>query len=74
MFIQLSRLENTFGDTEVVFVNPNQIECFYPFKDVYGGREVTVTKIVFNQGQFVVKEDVGTIQSYIITALAARWG
>jgi len=65
MFIELSRLENTFGDTEVVYVNPNQIEYFYPFKDIYGGKEITVTKIVFNQGQFVVKEDVGTVQSMI---------
>jgi len=74
MFIQLSRFGNTFGDTEPVFVNPNTIECFYPFKDTYGGREVEVTKIQFNQGHLVVKEDIGTIQSYIITALAARWG
>jgi len=69
MFIQLNRMGNTFGDTEPVFVNPAQIECFYPFKDIYGGKEITVTKIIFNQGQFVVKEDVGTIQSYIISAM-----
>ena len=69
MFIQLSKLSDTFGDTEVVYVNPNQIEYFYPFKDIYGGKEITVTKIVFNQGQFVVKEDLGTVQSYIISAL-----
>jgi len=69
MFIQLSRFENSFGDTEPVFVNPSQVEYFYPFKDIYGGKEITVTKIVFNQGQFVVKEDLGTIQSYIISAM-----
>ena len=69
MFIQLNRLENTFGDTEVVYVNPSQVECFYPWKDVYGGKEITVTKLIFNQGTIVVKEDVGTIQSYIITAM-----
>ena len=69
MFIQLSRIGNTFGDTEPVFVNPRQIECFYSFLDVLGGKEVTVTKIQFNQGFLLVKEDVGTIQSYIITAL-----
>ena len=68
MFIQLNKFENSFGDTEVVYVNPRQIECFYPFKDTYGGREITVTKINFNQGHLVVKEDVGTIQSYIISA------
>lgn len=68
MFIQLSRFGNTFGDTEPVFVNPRQIECFYSFLDVLGGKEVTVTKIQFNQGFLLVKEDVGTIQSYIITA------
>jgi hypothetical protein len=61
MFIQLSRFENIFGDTEVVFVNPNQIECFYPFKDTYGGREVEVTKIQFNQGHLIVKELPTTI-------------
>ena len=33
MFIQLSRFQNSFGDTEPVFVNPRQIECFFPFKD-----------------------------------------
>ena len=69
MFIQLSRFGNTFGDTEPVFVNPRQIECFYSFWDVLGGKEVTFTKIQFNQGFLLVKEDVGTIQSYIITAL-----
>jgi hypothetical protein len=69
MFIQLSKFGNTFGDTEPVFVNPRQIECFYSFLDVLGGKEVTVTKIQFNQGFLLVKEDVGTIQSYIITAL-----
>ena len=69
MFIQLSRFGNTFGDTEPVFVNPRQIECFYSFLDVLGGKEVTFTKIQFNQGFLLVKEDVGTIQSYIITAL-----
>ena len=69
MFIQLSKFENSFGDTEPVFVNPSQVECFYPFKDTYGGREITVTKINFTQGHLVVKEDVGTIQSYIISAL-----
>jgi hypothetical protein len=68
MFIQLSKFGNTFGDTEPVFVNPRQIECFYSFLDVLGGKEVTVTKIQFNQGFLLVKEDVGTIQSYIITA------
>lgn len=69
MFIQLSKFGNTFGDTEPVFVNPRQIECFYSFLDVLGGKEVTVTKIQFNQGFLLVKEDIGTIQSYIITAL-----
>jgi hypothetical protein len=69
MFIQLSRFENSFGDTESVFVNPSQVECFYPFKDTYGGKEITVTKLQFNQGHLVVKEDIGTIQSYIISAL-----
>lgn len=68
MFIQLSRFQNSFGDTEPVFVNPRQIECFFPFKDTYGGREIEVTKIQFNQGHLVVKEDLGTIQSYIISA------
>jgi hypothetical protein len=61
MFIQLSKIGNTFGDTEPVFVNPRQIECFYPFKDTYGGREVEVTKIQFNQGHLVVKELPTTI-------------
>ena len=61
MFIQLSRIGNTFGDTEPVFVNPRQIECFYPFKDTYGGREVEVTKIQFNQGYLIVKELPTTI-------------
>lgn len=69
MFIQLSRFENSFGDTEVVYVNPKLVECFYPFKDTYGGKEITVTRINFNQGHLVVKEDVGTVQSYIISAL-----
>jgi len=68
MFIQLSRFGNTFGDTEPVFVNPRQIECFYSFLDVLGGKEVMVTKVQFNQGHLVVKEDVGTINSYIISA------
>ena len=61
MFIQLSKIENTFGDTEPVFVNPRQIECFYPFKDTYGGREVEVTKIQFNQGYLTVMELPTTI-------------
>jgi len=61
MFIQLSKIGNTFGDTEPVFVNPRQIECFYPFKDTYGGREVEVTKIQFNQGYLIVKELPTTI-------------
>jgi hypothetical protein len=69
MFIQLNRIGNTFGDTEPVFVNPRQIECFYPFKDTYGGREVEVTKIQFNQGYLIVNELPTTIQSYIISAL-----
>ena len=69
MFVQLNKIVNSFGDTEPVFVNPNLIECFYPFKDEYGGKEITVTKIIFNQGTVVVREDVGTIQSYIISAL-----
>ena len=69
MFIQLSKFESSFGDTEPVFVNPNMVECFYPFKDTYGGKEVTVTKVQFNQGHLIVKEDVGTINSYIISAL-----
>jgi hypothetical protein len=69
MFIQLSKIENTFGDTEPVFVNPRQIECFYPFKDTYGGREVEVTKIQFNQGYLIVKELPSTIHSYIISAM-----
>ena len=69
MFIQLSKIGNTFGDTEPVFVNPRQIECFYPFKDTYGGREVEVTKIQFNQGYLIVNELPTTIQSYIISAL-----
>jgi len=61
MFIQLSKIGNTFGDTEPVFVNPRQIECFYPFKDTYGGREVEVTKVQFNQGYLIVKELPTTI-------------
>ena len=61
MFIQLSKIGNTFGDTEPVFVNPRQIECFYPFKDTYGGREIEVTKIQFNQGYLIVKELPTTI-------------
>lgn len=69
MFIQLSRFENSFGDTEPVFVNPRQIECFYSFLDVLGGKEVTVTKIQFNQGFLLVNELPTTIQSYIISAL-----
>lgn len=68
MFIQLNKFENSFGDTEPVFVNPDMVECFYPFKDTYGGKEITVTKVQFNQGHLVVKEDVGTIQSLIISA------
>ena len=68
MFIQLSRIGNTFGDTEPVFVNPSQVECFYSFLDVLGGKEVTVTKVQFNQGHLIVKEDIGTINSYFITA------
>ena len=68
-FIQLNKFENTFGDTTTVFVNPSRIEYFYPINDVYSGKEITVTKLIFNQGTIVVKEDVGTIQSYIITAL-----
>ena len=68
MFIQLNKFENTFGDTSPVFVNPSRIEYFYPIQDVYGGKEITVTRINFNQGHLVVQEDVGTIQSYIITA------
>lgn len=69
MFIQLSRFQDTFGDTEPVFVNPNQIECFFTFKDTYGGREVEVTKIQFNQGHLIVQESLTTIHSYIISAL-----
>jgi hypothetical protein len=61
MFIQLSKLSDTFGGTEPVFVNPRQIECFYPFKDTYGGREVEVTKIQFNQGYLIVNELPTTI-------------
>ena len=68
MFIQLSRMGNTFGDTEPVFVNPNMVECFYPFRDTFGGREVEVTKIQFDHSYVIVKEDVGTINSYFITA------
>jgi|TARA_R110000822_G_scaffold41363_1_gene112517 hypothetical protein len=62
MFIQLSRI-NISGDTEAVFVNPDQIECFFTFKDTFGGREIEVTKVQFNQGFLLVKEDVGTIAS-----------
>ena len=69
MFIQLSRFQNSFGDTEPVFVNPSQIECFYPFKDTYCGREMDVTKIQFNQGYLIVNELPTTIQSYIISAM-----
>jgi hypothetical protein len=61
MFIQLSKIGNTFGDTEPVFVNPAQIECFYPFKDTYCGREMDVTKIQFNQGYLIVNELPTTI-------------
>ena len=67
-FIQLSRFENSFGDTSPVFVNPSRIEYFYPINDVYSGKEITVTRITFNEGFLIVREDVGTIQSYIITA------
>jgi hypothetical protein len=69
MFIQLSRFQNSFGDTEPVFVNPRQIECFFPFKDTYGGREIETTKIQFNQGHLIVQESLTTIQSYIISAM-----
>jgi hypothetical protein len=69
MFIQLSKIENTFGDTEPVFVNPAQIECFYQFQDTYGGKEVTVTKVQFNQGHLLVNELPTTIHSYIISAM-----
>jgi hypothetical protein len=65
MFIQLSRFGNTFGDTEPVFVNPNMVECFYPFKDTFGGKEITVTKVQFNQGNIVVKEDLVTVAQLI---------
>ena len=68
MFIQLSRFGSTFGDTEPVFVNPSQIECFFTFKDAYGGREIEVTKVQFNQGHLIVQESLTTIQSYIISA------
>jgi hypothetical protein len=64
MFIQLSRFGSTFGDTEPVFVNPSQIECFY-----LGGREIEVTKVQFNQGHLIVQESLTTIQSYIISAM-----
>ena len=60
MFIQLSRI-NASGDTEPVFVNPVQVECFYPFKDTFGGREIEVTKVQFNQGHLMVKENLITI-------------
>ena len=65
MFIQLSRFGNTFGDTEPVFVNPSQIECFYSFLDVLGGKEVMVTKVQFNQGFLLVKEDLVTVAQLI---------
>ena len=60
MFIELSRI-NASGDTEPVFVNPAQVECFYPFKDTFGGREIEVTKVQFNQGHLMVKENLITI-------------
>lgn len=65
MFIQLSRFGNTFGDTEPVFVNPSQIECFFTFKDTFGGREIEVTKVQFNQGFLLVKEDLVTVAQLI---------
>ena len=69
MFIQLSKLSDTFGGTEAVFVNPSQIEYFYQFQDTYGGKEVTVTKVQFNQGHLTVMELPSTIHSYIISAM-----
>jgi len=69
MFIQLSKLSDTFGGTEAVFVNPSQIEYFYQFQDTYGGKEITVTKVQFNQGYLIVNELPTTIQSYIISAM-----
>ncbi len=69
MFIQLSRIESSYGDTQPVFVNLNRIEYFYTINDMIGGKEVTVTRLTFNEGFLLVKEDVGTIQSYIISAL-----
>ncbi len=69
MFIQLSKLSDTSGVTEPVFVNPRQIECFFIFKDTYGGREIEVTKVQFNQGHLIVQESLTTIQSYIISAM-----
>ena len=69
MFIQLSKLSDTFGGTEAVFVNPSQIECFYSFLDILGGKEVMVTKVQFNQGFLLVQESLTTIQSYIISAM-----
>ena len=69
MFIQLSRIGNTSRDTEPVFVNPAQIECFFTFKDTYGGREIEVTKVQFNDGHLIVQESLTTIQSYIISAM-----
>ncbi len=69
MFIQLSRIESSYGDTQPVFVNPARIEYFYTINDMIGGKEVTVTRLTFNEGFLLVKEDVGTIQSYIISAL-----
>jgi len=69
MFIQLTRFQNTFGDTEPVFVNPRQVECFFPFRDTFGGREIEVTKVQFNQGYLIVQESLTTIQSYIISAM-----
>ena len=69
MFIQLSRIQSSFDNTEPVFVNLNKIEYFYSFNDMIGGKEITVTRLTFNEGFLLVKEDVGTIQSYIISAL-----
>jgi len=69
MFIQLNKFENISGDTSTIFVNPNQIEYFYSFQDIFGGKEITVTRLTFNEGFLIVKEDVGTIQSYIISAM-----
>jgi hypothetical protein len=55
MFIQLSRFGNTFGDKEPVFVNLSQVECFYSFLDVLGGKEVMVTKVQFNEAFYLSK-------------------